>query len=46
MSQIIQIKQTTKNVRVFSVGTQNFFIEDWNKNQTETNLKTLKKNIK
>ncbi len=46
MSQIIQIIQTTKNVRVFSLGTQNFFIEDWNKSQTETNSKTLKKNRK
>ena len=46
MSQIIQIIQTTKNVRVFSLGTQNFFIEDWNKNQTKNKQKTLKKNIK
>ncbi len=46
MSQIIQITQTTKNVRVFSLGTQNFFIEDWNKNQAKINPKTLKKNIK
>ena len=43
MSQIIQVIQTTKNIRVFDVGTQNFFIEDWNKSQTETNSKTLQK---
>lgn len=46
MSQIIQIIQTTKNVRVLSAGTQNFFSEDWNKNQAKIKPKTLKKNIK
>lgn len=46
MGQIIQITRTTKNVRVFSVGTQNFFIEDWNKNLEEIKPKPVKKEKK
>jgi len=43
MNKITQIAQTNGSVRIFSVGILNFFIEDWNTNQSEENHKTIKK---
>ncbi|MBI9055776.1 MAG: hypothetical protein JEY96_18285 [Bacteroidales bacterium] len=42
MTEVIQITETTSNVRIFTIGTHRFFIEDWSKKQTDSRLKTVK----
>ncbi len=46
MNEITHINQTQQSIRILSIGSHSFFIEDWNKNQPEIKLKTIQKNKK